>query len=181
MKRSAIQRKTPLKRRVKPRSGACTCDLPEIGQFDHGPFCPQNHNRLAEEWSRKLHAYIAKEQRPRKPLPRVSARGKARNAEYAKAKAAWRKQHDGQCEFRCWIPSRWHDAGPAPYGYDSPSTKRCTRRAQSSPHHMALRCGSMLCDTRFWMGICVEHHRFIHDHAREARRLGYLVTAPKQP
>jgi hypothetical protein len=41
-------------------------------------------------------------------------------------------------------------------------------------HHEKGRRGKTLLDKRYWWAMCREHHRWIHDHAREARKLGLL-------
>lgn len=161
MKRSApIKRKTALKRRAQPR--------PKLTKAD-----PHETER---DFVRRLlaaNASLHAERKARKPLPKQSAKGKARNALLAVAKAEFWATHDGQCEFRWWIQSKWHDAGPAPYGYDESSTERCSATA-TELHHRALR-GRNVCNIATFCGLCAQHHRWTHQHSNEARRLGYLI------
>ena len=45
----------------------------------------------------------------------------------------------------------------------------------SEVHHRRGRSGSLLCDTRFWMPVSPEGHRFIHDNPARARSYGWLA------
>ncbi len=49
----------------------------------------------------------------------------------------------------------------------------CTQPADDI-HHLRGRRGKMLTDQRYWMFICRDHHRYIHDHAKESRQMGLL-------
>lgn len=44
-------------------------------------------------------------------------------------------------------------------------------------HHKHSRDGILLFDVRNWVGLCSEHHRWIHEHPDKARKIGLL--APK--
>lgn len=89
------------------------------------------------------------------PLARTSPKQRARLAAYAKVRKAWLAEHS-RCAVCLLI------------GMETPSTE---------PHHMRGRVGSLLCDTRFWIPICPDHHRFIHDHPAVARSNGWLASA----
>lgn len=41
-------------------------------------------------------------------------------------------------------------------------------------HHVRGRYGPMLNDTRYWIAICDDCHKYLHEHANEARKLGVL-------
>lgn len=43
-------------------------------------------------------------------------------------------------------------------------------------HHCNGRTGSLLMDKRFWVPVCAEHHRWIHDHPEQARERGLLCA-----
>jgi len=49
----------------------------------------------------------------------------------------------------------------------------CLKQADEI-HHGRGRVGPMLNDQRYWWYLCRAHHRYLHDHAREARKLGLL-------
>lgn len=87
------------------------------------------------------------------------------------AKPAWRKAHDGRCEMILFgvIPAK-RSLPLTAGGYT-----RCKRKADKSPHHLKGRSGALLCDTRFFCGLCSTHHRWVHDNARVSRELGYLL------
>lgn len=121
----------------------------------------------------------------------VSPKRQVLNLEYAAAKAAWRAAHDGRCEMRIgfayghkhpyfdlgmkfpgdplsYEPVQWEGvAKPGIHG-------RCPRRAEPAPHHRALR-GKFLCDIRFFAGVCLACHNWIHANPKKARQLGYLI------
>lgn len=116
--------------------------------------------------------YVSK---PRPPLPRQSPKRKARNAEYEAAVQQWRAGHDGRCEMR--FDQAGYPISYRPVGSLRVSFLRCQRSAGPRPHHMARR-GRNLCNVTTFMGVCQQCHDWIHSHTREARRLGYLITAP---
>lgn len=45
----------------------------------------------------------------------------------------------------------------------------CFRKA-TQVHHMKGRTGSLLCDTRYWLAVCQECHRYIEDHKKWSRQ-----------
>ena len=49
----------------------------------------------------------------------------------------------------------------------------CWERA-TEVHHIKGRHGEMLNDECYWMFICAEHHRWIHNNGREARKMKLL-------
>ena len=50
----------------------------------------------------------------------------------------------------------------------------CVFRARHV-HHKAGSVGKKLNDVRYWMAVCQMHHEWIHSHAKEARKLGYIL------
>lgn len=42
-------------------------------------------------------------------------------------------------------------------------------------HHLRGRAGKLLLDERFWVGVCADAHRFIHDRPEVARKAGLLA------
>jgi hypothetical protein len=62
---------------------------------------------------------------------------------------------------------------------------RCGKVATEC-HHVRGRIGRLLLDRRFWLPVCLEHHRRIHERPAEARSLGLLArpgewnTVPKE-
>ncbi len=56
---------------------------------------------------------------------------------------------------------------------EMPSGIPCTQLA-TEIHHTRGRRGKMLTDERYWTFLCRECHRWVHDHARDARQLGLL-------
>ncbi len=49
----------------------------------------------------------------------------------------------------------------------------CVREA-TEIHHARGRVGKMLNDKRYWWALCREHHRYLHDHGKQSRKLGLL-------
>ncbi len=41
-------------------------------------------------------------------------------------------------------------------------------------HHIRGRAGKLLNDKRYWSLLCMDHHRAVHDHPADARKLGLL-------
>lgn len=152
-KRSPLKRRQPM-RRAKPGPSPLIRAL--IAQAD----IMEKHGAL--------------KRKPRKPLPKVSARGKARNAEYAKARAAFIVQHDGVCD------ARYNLDGRLPWVADPRRHPFRCKLPATDLHHRAGRTGTLLWDKTYFSGLCVQCHAWAHSNANEARRLGYLVT-PKQP
>lgn len=156
MKRSLLKRRQPMRRKADP--------------FET--------QRAFEKRLFAASAKITAARKPRKPLPKVSARGKARNAEYAKAKAAWLANGGaGDCE----MVYVWKDQATSqelvrgPRGSDGCG---CGNKPSRSPHHLKRRAGPLLCDIRFFCALCPADHRWVHDNEEEARRLGYLLDRP---
>lgn len=135
VKRSAtIQRKTPL--RAKPRPSSL-------------------HERIAAQ--AKQHGtgpslYAIHRRQPRKPMPKVSARGKTRNAEYAKLRKLFMAEHRA-CE--------------AAY------PNICYGSA-THVHHKARRGRNFLV-VATWMACCAACHEHLHQNPREARTRGFLI------
>jgi hypothetical protein len=83
-------------------------------------------------------------------LKPVSDKRKAENAQYAKAKRIWWKQHDGRCEMLFLPFDGFQDT---PTEITDAVGLRCTRPAERNPHHMKLR-GKFLCDITTFLGLC---------------------------
>lgn len=62
------------------------------------------------------------------------------------------------------------------YFCEYPATDGCPScmKPATEIHHMRGRAGAMLNNVKYWLPICREHHRYLHDHGREARELGLL-------
>lgn len=117
----------------------------------------------------------------RSRLKPVSPKRAKLNREYERVVQEWWTGHDGQCEFRFWVQSKWHDAGPSPRTYLEPSTRRCPNKAERRPHHMKKR-GRYLCAKETFLGLCFPCHiGWLHNNEEEARRLGYLLDRPAKP
>jgi hypothetical protein len=52
----------------------------------------------------------------------------------------------------------------------------CFARA-TDLHHVRGRAGKNYLDERTWKALCVEHHKWVHAHPREARAKGLLASA----
>lgn len=54
------------------------------------------------------------------------------------------------------------------------STVSCTNRT-ASIHHMMGQHYKVMNDTRYWMGVCIQHHAWIEEHKKEARKRGLIL------
>lgn len=93
--------------------------------------------------------------KPRKRIKPISPRQAERNKEYALMKKSWRAtvvSFDPRCAY-----------------------SGCRNPVERTPHHIRGRIGSLLCDTRYWVAVCREHHQWIHAHPNQARELGLLA------
>lgn len=89
---------------------------------------------------------------------------------YVLARECWKARRiseDGfwRCEFKERLDRHWW-----PYDEDG----RCWEAAVDV-HHRKGR-GKNLCLPRYFMGLCRNHHNWIHEHPREARRKRYILT-----
>ncbi len=50
----------------------------------------------------------------------------------------------------------------------------CTRPA-TDIHHCNGRIGKMLNDQKYWIFLCREHHQWVEDNKKEARKRGLIV------
>ena len=91
--------------------------------------------------------------KPRRRINPISEARKRLNSEYSKVKREWAKERRV-----CAYPG-------------------CQIYPMPSPHHTRGRLGPLLCDTRFWLPVCFEHHRWIHENITAARALG-LICQP---
>lgn len=53
-------------------------------------------------------------------------------------------------------------------------TDTCGRPTQQI-HHMKGQQGDLLCDTRYWLAVCMHCHAYIEDHKNEARDKGVIL------
>jgi hypothetical protein len=51
----------------------------------------------------------------------------------------------------------------------------CCLKRTAHIHHKKGRGGSLLCDERYFMALCAEHHRFVHDNMKLARKMGLVL------
>ena len=65
------------------------------------------------------------------------------------------------CEFPVWADERV-------------STPTCMNRT-TSIHHKKGQHWKIMNDTRYWMGVCAERHRWIEDHKNVARARGLIL------
>ena len=91
--------------------------------------------------------------KPRRRINHTSEARKLAMDEYTRAKRLWVKERHV-----CSYPG-------------------CQNQPDKTPHHTRGRLGSLLCDTRFWLPVCFEHHRWIHENITAARALG-LICQP---
>ena len=59
-------------------------------------------------------------------------------------------------------------------GYPSTYTPSCTNRTVSI-HHMKGQHYKIMNDTRYWLATCQEHHAWIEDNKKEARKRGLIL------
>lgn len=60
------------------------------------------------------------------------------------------------------------------YMLKEPFCERCARNA-TEIHHKNGRNGDRLNDINFFMSICRDCHKWVHNHPKEARENGYLI------
>jgi hypothetical protein len=92
--------------------------------------------------------------RPRSPKKEQSWR------QYEAAKARWREKREKEDGFRCQV---------------SKDGVRCSRRGSCHPHHKAGRVGEKLYAEEYFLCVCANCHRYIHDHPAWAYDQGYLI------
>jgi hypothetical protein len=63
---------------------------------------------------------------------------------------------------------------PVIYEHKFGSTVSCMTPVVSI-HHMKGQNWRVMNDTRYWMGVCIEHHAWIEDNKREARKRGLIL------
>lgn len=69
----------------------------------------------------------------------------------------------------CEFPSQYINSL---FGY----TPSCHNRT-TSIHHKKGQHWKIMNDANYWMGVCAEHHRWIEDHKKEARKRGLILYA----
>lgn len=60
---------------------------------------------------------------------------------------------------------------------DSCVCAKCATLPASDVHHKRGRIGRLLCDKRFWIGLCAACHDWIHRHPSKARADGFLAPS----
>lgn len=95
--------------------------------------------------------------KPRKRIAAVSKRQAIRLAEYKVTKVLWRMELKARFQWVC-------------------SAAGCKTPPDKSPHHFRGRLNTLLCDTRFWLPICQEHHDWVHNNIAEARKRHLICT-----
>jgi hypothetical protein len=51
---------------------------------------------------------------------------------------------------------------------------KCSERS-TEIHHMKGQHHKIMNDTRYWFPVCAEHHAWIEDHKRDARKMGLIL------
>lgn len=110
-------------------------------------------------------------------LRKVSKKRQPDMVRYRNAIKVWReelKEKDGypRCEYVRQVNDPVHFFVPP-----MDDNNRCCYLADYPPHHMKGRRGSLLYDKQFFMAVCSNHHRLIHDNAKWARKRGYILYA----
>lgn len=107
-----------------------------------------------------------------KKLRPVSKDRLASNPEYERSVRQWNKREDRQCEVYVFEDGTVAMRDGSDFG-----SLRCPKPAENRPHHTKGQSKKYRCDISTFMGSCWHpHHEWIDAHAREARRLGYLIS-----
>lgn len=109
---------------------------------------------------------------PIKPKPPTEKQREDREAFEAGKRIIW-KRAGGQCEVfytgilvsSAFIPGNWHRG-------------QCTHEAHDA-HHISRQSQGHDHSPENLLAVCRYHHRWIHDHVAEARKLGYLSPAKR--
>lgn len=92
------------------------------------------------------------------PTPRISKARAAQRSQYLRQRKVYLRQHP-DCEAHHLV---------------SPGER--VKRAVDI-HHRNGTIGSLLCDERYWFGICRDCHSFCHTFVKRARELGLIAPA----
>lgn len=57
----------------------------------------------------------------------------------------------------------------------NPICKMCETEFATEVHHSAGRIQDLLLDERYWFPLCLECHRYVHDHPKWAYENGYML------
>lgn len=98
----------------------------------------------------------------RKPIRKVSKAGRARMAEYKKTRDSYLKEHATLIDGEPWIQCQ------------APGCKEWTGINEITIHHSRGRIGSLLCDARHFVAVCLTCHRAIGEKPEWARSVGLL-------
>lgn len=55
------------------------------------------------------------------------------------------------------------------------SCERCGKERPLEVHHIRGRTGTLLIDRRWFLGICKDCHKFIHEHVKTAKAEGFIA------
>jgi len=122
-----------------------------IGESNWVPV-PQNGN-----CSSKFGQLVTRIHRPKKKKALTAVQ--KRKIIYEKLKPVWRSQPTNHyCSAHC----KGHNLFTP---------------AENYPHHKKGRVGDLLNDVRYWMPICYNCHRWIHDHVDASYQLGWLIKS----
>lgn len=86
--------------------------------------------------------------RSTKPIPRVSAKQRARHADYAPRAQAFKKAN--------------------------PTCQVCNHRRTDDVHHKSKRSGPNMSDESTFLAVCRTCHNWIHENPGSARKMGCL-------
>lgn len=87
--------------------------------------------------------------KPRKPIPRQSARRKVEARQYAKLRVAFLGERP-KCEI-------------------------CGKRASQDVHHTRGRYNGQYLAVTSWMAVCRYCHDYLHQHPKQAREMGWII------
>lgn len=102
------------------------------------------------------------QRRSQKRLPQVSQKRKAQNSSYGKVSREYLAAHP-VCECCVLRQKDGENIKPSP---------------ANQVHHKRGRISTLLTDTRFFLAVCSDCHRFIHEtNVADARRIGALAPS----
>jgi hypothetical protein len=58
----------------------------------------------------------------------------------------------------------------------NPWCEKCLALRSTQIHHKKGRLGKLLCDTQFFMAVCIHCHRYIEENRLEAYSRGWLIA-----
>lgn len=87
-----------------------------------------------------------------------------------------RQRAERALEMRAYKNMKEHFLRARPYcEFPSETGAPVCMRPATQVHHMKGRLGPLLCDTRFWMAVCMECHDYIETHKNVARQRGAIL------